>query len=250
MVACAAACNVSSMFHRDGPTLRELVEQALSSTERGYDLLAPKFDRTPFRTPDEVLREIPRYLGGPASVERALDVCCGTGAAMRFLRPLCRDMVVGVDVSRGMMAEARRRLADAEGTAKLEFVRADALRMPFDEAFDVATCFGAFGHILEDDEPHLVVSVARALRPGGRFVFVTSEMPPVSSPALWLARGFNAAMRVRNALIKPEFVMYYLTFLLPRCRRLLESQGFDVVVHDDVFDRPFGALKLVVATRR
>jgi len=29
--------------------------QALSSVEGGYDLLAPKFDHTPFRTPDGML---------------------------------------------------------------------------------------------------------------------------------------------------------------------------------------------------
>lgn len=237
------------MFHRNGPTFRELMEQALSSTERGYDLLAPKFDYTPFRTPDEVLEKIPPLLGGQASVDRALDVCCGTGAAMRVLRPLCRESVVGLDVSRGMLEEAGRRLADAEGDAAVRFVRGDALRMPFQEAFDLATCFGAFGHILQEDEPHFVVSIARALKPGGRFVFVTSEVPPPISPALWLARGFNAAMRIRNALIKPEFIMYYLTFTLPGCQRLLESQGFGVQVLDDVFDRPFRGLKLVIATR-
>ena len=32
------------MFHPQGPTLWELAVQALSSTERGYDLLAPKFE--------------------------------------------------------------------------------------------------------------------------------------------------------------------------------------------------------------
>lgn len=250
MAGAGSPCHRPSMFHREGPTLRELIEQALSSTERGYDLLAPKFDRTPFRTPDAVLRTIAPYIGTPGSIGRAVDVCCGTGAAMRFLRPLCREMVVGVDVSRGMMREAGRRLADSDGTAAIRFVRADALRMPFEEAFDVATCFGAFGHILEEDEPHFVVSIARVLRPGGRFVFVTGDRPPVTSPALWLARGFNAAMRIRNALIKPEFIMYYLTFLLPRARRLLESQGFEVEVHDGLFDKPFTRLKLVVATRR
>ena len=236
------------MFGREGPSLRELIEQALSSTERGYDKLAPKFDYTPFRTPDEVLAKIPAFIGEPGSIERAVDVCCGTGAAMRFLRPLCTERVVGVDMSRGMMDEARRRLADAEGSAAIDFVRADALALPFHEAFDVATCFGAFGHILEKDEPHFVVSIARALRPGGRFVFVTSELPKITSPGLWIARGFNAAMRIRNAVIKPEFIMYYLTFLLPGVKRLLESQGFEVVVHDGVFDPPFARLALVVAT--
>ena len=43
------------MFGPEGPSLRELAVQALSSVEHGYDLLAPKFDHTPFRTPGRVL---------------------------------------------------------------------------------------------------------------------------------------------------------------------------------------------------
>jgi ubiquinone/menaquinone biosynthesis C-methylase UbiE len=237
------------VFERDGPTFWELAEQALSSTERGYDLLAPKFDLTPFRTPDVILERVAREIGPPESIDRALDVCCGTGAAMRFLRPLCKKEVVGVDLSRGMLREAERRLADAPGRAAVVLERADALDLPYRDEFDVATCFGAFGHILEGDEGRFVRSVYRALRPGGRFVFVTAEIPPVSSPAWWVARGFNAAIRVRNWLIKPEFIMYYLTFSLPVATRRLSQNGFSVEVRDGLFEPPFGKMVLVVGTK-
>ncbi|MGH9390763.1 MAG: SAM-dependent methyltransferase, partial [Vicinamibacteria bacterium] len=75
------------MFHPEGPTFWELARQALSSTERGYDLLAPKFDVTPFRTPDEILRGTAVYLRADPP-GRALDLCCGTGAMVEVLRPL------------------------------------------------------------------------------------------------------------------------------------------------------------------
>jgi SAM-dependent methyltransferase len=238
------------MFHPQGPTFWELAVQALSSTERGYDLLAPKFDYTPFRTPDAILARVGEHLQTLGPFTTGLDLCCGTGAAMRMLRPLCRDHVVGVDVSAGMLAEARRRSADAPGTAALQFARADALRLPFDRAFDVAVCFGAFGHILTRDEPRFVAQVAQALRPHGRFVFVTSHMPSLWSPAYWLARGFNGAMRLRNLLLSPPFIMYYLTFLLPEAQKLLEMNGFDVDVKSAVFEWPWAALRLVTATRR
>src|SRR5262249_18433690 len=138
----------------------------------GYDLLAPKFDYTPFRTPDLVLARVGEHLAPLGPFASGLDVCCGTGAAMRMLRPLCRERVVGLDFSAGMLAVARERTADAPGTAALEFVRGDALATPFDAAFDVATCFGAFGHILPRDQARFLDGVARALRPGGRFVSV------------------------------------------------------------------------------
>jgi SAM-dependent methyltransferase len=233
------------MFHPEGPTLRELAVQALSSTERGYDLLAPKFDHTPFRTPDAILDAVAAFLAPHAPFGFGLDLCCGTGAGMRMLRPLCRDRVVGLDVSRGMLDAGRR----AAPGAALDWVRGDALAAPFGPAFDVVVCFGAAGHFLERDQPRLVAEAAGLLRPGGRFVFVTSHVPPVWSARYWLARGFNAAMHVRNLLVSPPFVMYYLTFLLPEVRGLLEREGLTVEARALADSGPLAHLRLVSAVR-
>src|ERR1051326_6267818 len=186
------------MFHPQGPTFRELAQQALSSTERGYDLLAPKFDYTPFRTPQPILDAVAEHLQPLAPFDSVLDLCCGTGAAMAVLRPLCRERVVGLDFSRGMLEVCRLNSALAPGTAELDYVRGDALAMPFGPTFDLVVCLGAFGHILPRDEPRFVAEVARVLRPGGRFVFVTSYTPPLWARRYWLARPFQLAMRVRD----------------------------------------------------
>ena len=133
---------------------------------------------------------------------------------LEVLRPLTKDLLVGVDFSRGMLRVARRTGAP--------LVRGDALALPFDEAFDLVTCFSALGHFLPSEHEALVRAVRGCLRPGGRFLFATGEMPETTPPGYWLSRAFNAAMRVRNALWSPPFVMYYLTFLLPEARELLE----------------------------
>jgi ubiquinone/menaquinone biosynthesis C-methylase UbiE len=234
------------VFHPEGPSLYELAIQALSSTDRGYDLIAPKFDYTPFRTPDVLLERAMRELG---DVDRAIDLCCGTGAGIRAMLPYVKKEIVGLDRSQGMLDEARRRIGDVR-TPVTTLVQGDVLAHGYREEFDAATCFGAFGHILERDEPRFVASVRKALKIGGRFLFITSEMPPLTSPAYWAARGFNGVMRVRNAILKPEFVMYYLTFLLPRARELLEREGFDVLAERGLFERPFQRAILVTATRR
>lgn len=238
------------MFHPDGPTLFELARQAFSSTEHGYDLLAPKFDRTPFRTPDAILEAMARRVGGPRSVGAALDACCGTGAAMWHLRALCRDRVVGIDASQGMLDRAKVHMQDAPGDARVELVRGDVLDLPFEEELDLVTCVGALGHILRRDEPRFVDSIRRALVPGGRFVFVTTEVPPLSAPAWWAARGFNAVMHVRNALWRPPFIMYYLTFTWPEVRSLLDAHGFEVQMERGVFPDPYRRALLVTARRR
>src|SRR5580692_5557905 len=96
------------MFSPEGPSVRELVRQALSSVEDGYDLLAPKFDHTPFRTPDSVLDVTADALRQLGPLGPGLDVCCGTGAGVRVLKSLCQGPIVGVDFSTGMLRQACR----------------------------------------------------------------------------------------------------------------------------------------------
>ena len=234
------------MFHPKGPSLIELARQWLASTERGYDLLAPKFDYTPFRTPDSILSTVAELLQQYAPISSLLDVCCGTGAAIQWLGPLCCHRIVGIDMSAGMLEIARS--TPAPGNAKIELVRGNALDIPFGPIFDLAVCFGAFGHILPHDEPRLIRQIAGSLKPGGRFVFVSSGMPPKSSNVYWFSRAFNAVMHLRNWVVKPPFVMYYLTFLLPKVKWLLEDVGFTVEVLQP-FDKPLEKLRLVIATR-
>lgn len=245
------------MFTPEGPTLRELAVQALSSTMRGYDLLAPKFDRTPYRTPDRVLDAVTRAVRPLGPFDRGLDVCCGTGAGVGVLGGLCRERVTGVDFSAGMLAVAQAARAaqpEADGGPAVDWVRADALALPFAPVFDLALSLGAFGHFLPKERPELFRQVYASLRPGGRFVFPVGAPPPVGSRAYWSLLGFDAAMRVRNALWRPPFVMYYRTFRLPDVTEDLVRTGFSVrlLPLTDLGRGPDGSprARLVVATRR
>ncbi|MFF6841456.1 class I SAM-dependent methyltransferase [Streptomyces tanashiensis] len=210
------------MFTPQGPSLRELTVQALSSVEHGYDLLASKFDATPFRTSDRLLIAVTGTLKTLGPFDSGLDVCCGTGAGLGVLRSVCAGRVTGVDFSTGMLTRAR----NAHPTADL--VRADALALPFTPAFDLAVSFGAFGHFLPADQRTLFAQVHAALRPGGTFAFPLPAPPPVGSRLYWTLWGFDAAMRVRNAVWRPPFVMYYRTFRLADVRARLEASGFEV----------------------
>ncbi|MFF7749206.1 class I SAM-dependent methyltransferase [Streptomyces sp. NPDC007971] len=255
------------MFSPEGPTLRELAVQALSSVERGYDLLAPKFDHTPFRTPDAVLESVAKALGPLGPFEDGLDLCCGTGAGTDVLAGLCHRSVTGVDFSAGMLDVARRgatgpggrhpmtadgqggreamtadgpgrrQAAAAEGRGgrqaaaggpSVAWVRGDARALPFTAAFDLVVSFGAFGHFLPRELPGLFGQVHSVLRPGGRFAFPVLAPPPPTSPGFWMLLGFDAAMRVRNAVWRPPFVMYYRAFRLGAVVEELTRAGFVV----------------------
>lgn len=244
---------LSAMFTPQGPTLRELVVQALSSVERGYDLLAPKFDHTPYRTPAAVLDSVTGTLRRLGPFDSGLDVCCGTGAGLGVLRQVCRERVTGVDFSAGMLTVGRARTPVVPDAPRTHWVRADARALPFGPVFDLAVSFGAFGHFVPRERPGLFAQVHSVLRPGGRFAFPIVAPARPGSRLYWSLLAFDTAMRVRNALWRPRFVMYYRTFRLADVREELVRAGFEVELQalEELGRRADGSprCRLVVATR-
>jgi SAM-dependent methyltransferase len=210
------------VFSPQGPSVRELTAQALSSVEDGYDRLAPKFDHTPFRTSGRILDATAGALRDLGPFDEGLDVCCGTGAGLGVLGSAGCRRITGVDFSAGMLAQATH----AHPAATL--VQADARTLPFTGTFDLAVSFGALGHFLPAERPAVFTGVHRALRPGGLFAFPVIGPPPVGSRWYWTLLAFDLAMRARNAVWRPPFVMYYRTCPLGALRDDLAAAGFTV----------------------
>lgn len=108
---------------------------------------------------------------------KVLDVACGTGdMAVELLRQGCS--VTGVDLSKEMMAIAKRKAPQAE------YSLADVERLPFgDASFDAVTCaFGVrnFVHLEQG-----LGEMLRVLKPGGRMVILE-----LATPASSLIRPF------------------------------------------------------------
>jgi demethylmenaquinone methyltransferase / 2-methoxy-6-polyprenyl-1,4-benzoquinol methylase len=113
-----------------------------------------------------------RRLAAQAAVrpgDKVLDVCCGTGDFALADREAGGE-VLGVDFSEEMLARAREKAPD------LEWVRADATALPFDDAtFDVVTV--GFGiRNLPDLEAGLR-ELARVTRRGGRLACLEITRP-------------------------------------------------------------------------
>jgi trans-aconitate methyltransferase len=96
----------------------------------------------------------------PRAGERVLDLGCGDGVLTAKLAELgCT--VVGVDAAAGMVHSARRRGLDAR--------LMDGRDLSFEREFDAVFSNAAL-HWMKADPEAVVAGVARALRPGGRFV--------------------------------------------------------------------------------
>lgn len=109
---------------------------------------------------------------GLAPGATVLDVGCGTG---RHAIELARRgyAVTGLDLSAGMLAEARKQAAAAG--VRVAFVHADATAFELDKQFDAAICLceGACGLLGTQDDPlaqplAILRNLARALRPGAK----------------------------------------------------------------------------------
>lgn len=126
--------------------------------------------------------------------ERVLDVGCGNGAttieAARRVRP--GGSAVGVDVSAPMLDLARRRAA-ADKVSEAEFFQGDAQVHDFGGGvFDAV--ISRHGLMFFDDPGVAFANLARALRPGGRMVFVA---PLGLERAEWImAAGAAAAPHI------------------------------------------------------
>jgi demethylmenaquinone methyltransferase/2-methoxy-6-polyprenyl-1,4-benzoquinol methylase len=129
--------------------------------------------------------------------DTVLDVATGTGAVALELVRQKGCTVVGLDQSRGMLEEARRRAVLAAATRDVRFVEGSADELPFeDAAFDALT----FTYLLRyvDDPAATLRELARVVRPGGTVAGLEFGVPGgLARPAweLWVRVGLPVAGR-------------------------------------------------------
>lgn len=113
----------------------------------------------------------------PFAPQRMLDVATGTGdfalLAARRLRP---QSLLGVDLSEGMMAVARRKVAEAGLQEVISFQKEDCLHLSLpSDSFDAITV--AYGIRNFQDLEQGLSEMLRVLRPGGRLVIIELTAP-------------------------------------------------------------------------
>jgi SAM-dependent methyltransferase len=110
----------------------------------------------------------PWQLGRLEPGERVLDLGSGAGTDSLVAAQMvgAQGRVTGIDMTPEMLAKARAAAA-AMSAANVEFVEADAERLPFpDESFDVVISNGVIDLIPDKDA--VFAELFRVLRPGGR----------------------------------------------------------------------------------
>ena len=155
-----------------------------------FDRISPAYDRMNRLMSlgmDGSWRALAVRASGVAPGDAALDVCCGTGdLAIELLDAVStRGRVVGLDFSEAMLDAARRK------SSQVEWVRGDALALPFPDGGFAAATIG-FGMRNLADPLRGFAELARVVRPGGRVVCLELTDPPAwAAPfaRLWTDRA-------------------------------------------------------------
>jgi ubiquinone/menaquinone biosynthesis C-methylase UbiE len=135
--------------------------------------VAVNYTRSTFHTASARLQEVVD-LARPRKGDLVLDVATGTGNTAFALAPLVRR-VVGVDLTREMLNEARR-IASERNIQNTDWVIADAAFLPFqDDTFDIYTVRAAPHHFADVDR--FLFEAFRVLKPDRDAVFIDCAPP-------------------------------------------------------------------------
>jgi ubiquinone/menaquinone biosynthesis C-methylase UbiE len=185
-----------------------------SGSSQFYELAEyydPINDWKDYRGDSDRIEAIARRFGRPGRTTW-LDVACGTGRHLEFLRR--RHPSMGVDVSREMLRYARRRLPG------IRLVLGDMRNFRLDRRFDVVSClFSAIGHLKTGHDVRMTfANFARHLNPGG-VTIVEPWFPPAAfrsglihlrtyeSPTLTIARLASSSRRGNRSIVRYHFLV-------------------------------------------
>lgn len=149
----------------------------------------------------------------PQPGEHILDLGCGDGALTAKLSAAGAN-VVGVDASEEMVAAARALGLDARVM--------DASNLAFDGEFDAVFSNAAL-HWMKSDPGAVIQGIARALKPGGRFVAEMGGHGCVAAITVALC----AALEKRGVQNPPSFIPWYFPTVDDYAARLARA-GFEV----------------------
>jgi SAM-dependent methyltransferase len=161
-----------SGFDRYRESYREAVEDSISFCGAGLDF----FTRVKVR----ILLELAERAVARPDALAFLDVGCGPGETDRFLEGRVGGLA-GVDVSPGMLEQARRRNPWAEYR---DYGEDDPI--PYEDAsFDVCFAICVFHHVPRGSRRGLVEEMTRVCRPGGLItVFEHNPLNPLTRRAV------------------------------------------------------------------
>ncbi len=145
-----------------------------------------RLDRLMAPLTETLLQEAVPHVG-----EHVLDVGCGCGElSLRLAEAVGPGgTVLGVDVSRPMLAHAASRSRASSSGSQIAWLEADAMTHAFAADYDLL--ISRFGVMFFEDKARAFATLRKAVKPGGRFAFLAwrgrAESEWFQAPLDWIA---------------------------------------------------------------
>lgn len=156
--------------------------------QKGFDTVAEGYDHPSLSFFPETAKRLVEHLQLKPT-DKLLDVCTGTGCvALTAAEKLTQGKVTGIDLSSGMLQQAKNKAAqmgllnttamdggsagNAGAIGSAEFLQMDLEQLTFPQgSFDVAT--SSFGLFFLEDMTQGLTNIASTVRPGGKVAITT-----------------------------------------------------------------------------
>jgi demethylmenaquinone methyltransferase/2-methoxy-6-polyprenyl-1,4-benzoquinol methylase len=155
---------------------KDQVEEMFNDISPRYDLLnhllSANIDKLWRRNAIQKLK--------PHKPKLILDIATGTGDFAIAAARIKNAIVIGIDISQGMLEVGQKKLEKRDLTETIELLKADSENLPFDnDKFDAAIV--GFGVRNFENLKKGLTEINRVLKPGGVF-YVLEFSKPVKSP--------------------------------------------------------------------
>ncbi len=195
--------------------------------KRDYDSIASEFSETRQRgwTEFEVFRPYLR------SGLRVLDVGCGNGRLLDFLKEFKPAAYVGVDQSVGLLKEAKRcHLGKNVSFKELDMMELSNLKGSFDVVFVIAS----FHHLPPEDQRLFLKRLKKLLAPEAVICMTNWNLWSWRFWKSWMKNLFWPKYGVKGLLIpfQNRVHRYYYAFTRAELRSLLQREGYSVLLEE------------------
>ncbi|HEC27267.1 MAG TPA: bifunctional demethylmenaquinone methyltransferase/2-methoxy-6-polyprenyl-1,4-benzoquinol methylase UbiE [Gammaproteobacteria bacterium] len=168
---------------------------------------------------------------------RVLDLACGTGDLSLKMSPQAGPdgMVIASDINASMLQNGRDRLIDKGIINNVQFVQADAEKLPFaDNSVDRITI--AFGLRNVTDQKAALAAMYCCLRPGGRLIILEFSKPVLPGlDKIYDLYSFKILPQLGKIIANDEASYRYLAESI---RKHPDQETLKAMMVEAGFDRP------------
>lgn len=202
------------------------------TNQDAYDLIADEYSRANLDSNiGDLLETIPTI----TSETQILDLGCGPGNNIRLFVQFSPRLVVGVDLSKGMLEKARENIGEVQG---VKLVRSSFNEYTPEEIFDLVVANLSFVHVEPNELPRVLEMVKSGMAQSGLFFanYFQGEDETKLMESKW---GKKKGVRRHFSFHSEEFL-----------RRVYEDAGLEIVSLNKVQPSPNALVRINILAKK